>query len=173
MAWNKSLGSGFRLAAGPRLGHNAGMAAAARPEPCAFCEIIAGRLESSQVYQDGLVVAFLDIRPLTPGHLLVVPREHAAGLDDLDEGLGARVFTVAHRLAQVLRRSGLPCEGVNMFLADGAAAGQEVFHVHLHVIPRNPGDGFRLKARRRTPGRDELDAQAASVRHGVTGMPGG
>ena len=173
MAWNKSLGSGFRLAAGPRLGHNAGMAAAARPEPCAFCEIIAGRLESSQVYQDGLVVAFLDIRPLTPGHLLVVPREHAAGLDDLDEGLGARVFTVAHRLAQVLRRSGLPCEGVNMFLADGAAAGQEVFHVHLHVIPRNPGDGFRLKARRRTPGRDELDAQAASVRHGVTEMPGG
>ena len=173
MAWNKSLGSGFRLAAGPRLGHNAGMAAAARPEPCVFCEIIAGRSESSQVYQDGLVVAFLDIRPLTPGHLLVVPREHATGLDDLDEGLGARVFTVAHRLARALRRAGLPCEGVNMFLADGAAAGQEVFHVHLHVIPRNPGDGFRLKARRRTPGRDELDAQAASVRHGVTGMPGG
>ena len=186
MAWNKSLGSGFRLAAGPRLGHNAGMAAAARPEPCVFCEIIAGRSESSQVYQDGLVVAFLDIRPLTPGHLLVVPREHAAGLDDLEEGLGARVFTVAHRLARALRRSGrrrgrrhehrrsgLPCEGVNMFLADGAAAGQEVFHVHLHVIPRNPGDGFRLRARRRTPGRDELDAQAASVRHGVTEMPGG
>jgi diadenosine tetraphosphate (Ap4A) HIT family hydrolase len=173
MAWNKSLGSGFRLAAGPRLGHNAGMTAAARPQPCVFCEIIAGRSESSQVYQDGLVVAFLDIRPLTPGHLLVVPREHAAGLDDLDEGLGAQMFTVAHRLARALRRSGLPCEGVNMFLADGAAAGQEMFHVHLHVIPRNPGDGFRLKARRRTPGRDELDAQAASVRHGVTGMPGG
>jgi histidine triad (HIT) family protein len=149
------------------------MAAAARPEPCVFCEIIAGRSESSQVYQDGLVVAFLDIRPLTPGHLLVVPREHAADLDGLDEGLGARVFAVAHRLARALRRSGLPCEGVNMFLADGAAAGQEVFHVHLHVIPRNPGDGFRLKARRRTPGRDELDAQAASVHHGVAEMPGG
>ena len=83
------------------------------------------------------------------------------------------MFTVAHRLARALRRSGLPCEGVNMFLADGAAAGQEVFHVHLHVIPRNPGDGFRLRARRRTPGRDELDAQAASVRHGAAGMPGG
>jgi diadenosine tetraphosphate (Ap4A) HIT family hydrolase len=149
------------------------MAAAGQPEPCAFREIIAGRIESSQVYQDDLVVAFLDIRPLTPGHLLVVPREHAPGLEDLDEGLGARVFTVAHRLAQALRRSGLPCEGVNMFLADGVAAGHEVFHVHLHVIPRNPGDGFRLKAKRRTPARDELTAYAESVRQGVTAISGG
>jgi len=160
------------LAASLRLRHNAGMAAAGRAEPCVFCEIIAGRLESSQVYHDDLVVAFLDIRPLTPGHLLVVPREHAPGLDDLDDGLGARVFTVAHQLARALRRSGLPCEGVNMFLADGAAAGQEVFHVHLHVIPRNPGDGFRLKARWRTPGRDELDATAARVRQGIGAIAG-
>ena len=147
------------------------MAAAARPGPCVFCEIIAGRSESSQVYQDGLVVAFLDIRPLTPGHLLVVPREHAADLDSLDEGLGARVFTVAHRLARALRRSGLPCEGVNLFLADGVAAGQEVFHVHLHVIPRNPGDGFRLKARSRTPDRGELDANATRIRQGIECHP--
>jgi histidine triad (HIT) family protein len=172
MAWNKSLGSGFSLAAGLRLRHNAGMAAAGRPEPCVFCEILAGRIESSQVYQDDFVVAFLDIRPLTRGHLLVVPREHAPDLEDLDEGLGARVFTVAHQLGRALRRSGLPCEGVNMFLADGVAAGQEVFHVHLHVIPRNPGDGFRLKAKWRTPGRDELDATAARVRQGITAIPG-
>jgi histidine triad (HIT) family protein len=148
------------------------MAAADRPGLCVFCEIIAGRLESSQVYQDEHVVAFLDIRPLTPGHLLVIPRAHEPDLEDLDETLGARMFTVAHQLARALRRSRLPCEGVNMFLADGVAAGQEVFHVHLHVIPRNPGDGFRLKARWRTPGRDELDATAARIRQGVTAISG-
>jgi diadenosine tetraphosphate (Ap4A) HIT family hydrolase len=133
------------------------------PPPCVFCEILAGRLPSSRVYEDDLVIAFTDIRPLTPGHLLVIPREHAECLDELDEDLGARVFTVASRLARALRRSGF-CAGTDMFLADGVLAGQEVFHVHLHVIPRYPGDGFRLKARARTPDRDALDAMAARLR---------
>lgn len=133
------------------------------PPPCVFCEILAGRLPSSRVYEDDLVIAFTDIRPLTPGHLLVIPREHAGCLDELDEDLGARVFTVASRLARALRRSGF-CAGTDMFLADGALAGQEVFHVHLHVIPRYPGDGFRLKARARTPDRDALDATAGRIR---------
>ena len=114
----------------------------------------------------------MDVRPLTPGHLLVVPRVHAASLEVLDEDLGTRVFAVAHRLARALRNSAVPCEGVNFFLADGVPAGQEVFHVHLHVIPRTPGDGFRLKARRRTPGRDELDATAERVRSGMSSLPG-
>ena len=74
--------------------------------------------------------------------MLVVPRRHAGFLEDLDEDLGARVFRTGHRLARALRRSGLPCEGVNMFLADGEAAFQEVFDVHLHVFPRTVGDGF-------------------------------
>lgn len=133
------------------------------PPPCVFCEILAGRLPSSRVYEDDLVIAFTDIRPLTPGHLLVIPREHAGCLDELDEDLGARVFTVASRLARALRQSGF-CAGTDMFLADGALAGQEVFHVHLHVIPRYPGDGFRLKARARTPDRDALDATAGRIR---------
>jgi len=136
-----------------------------------FCDIIAGHMESSLVYSGDHVVAFLDIRPLTPGHLLVVPRAHADCLEALDEELGGRVFTVAHRLARALRTGDLPCAGVNMFLADGVAAGQEVFHVHLHLIPRNPGDGFRLKARPRTPGRGELDATAERVRQAIGALP--
>jgi len=71
-----------------------------------------------------------------------------------------------------LRNSAVPCEGVNFFLADGVAAGQEVFHVHLHVIPRTPGDGFRLKAKPRSPRRDELDATAERVREGLGSLPG-
>jgi histidine triad (HIT) family protein len=148
------------------------MAATTPPEPCVFCDIVAGRVESSMVYGDDHVVAFMDIRPLTRGHLLVVPRAHADGLDALAEDLGARIFTVAHQLGRALRQSDLPCAGVNMFLADGVAAGQEVFHVHLHVIPRNPGDGFRLKARPRTPARGELEATAERVRQAVGALPG-
>ncbi|MGD0926585.1 MAG: HIT family protein [Streptosporangiaceae bacterium] len=142
------------------------------PAPaCLFCGIIAGELTASRVYEDDHVVAFMDVRPLTLGHLLVVPRAHAASLEDLDEDPGTRVFAVAHQLARALRNSAVPCEGVNFFLADGVAAGQEIFHVHLHVIPRTPGDGFRLKARPRTPGREELDATAERVREGISSLP--
>ena len=132
--------------------------------PCVFCAIAAGRGEASRVHEDEHVVAFLDIRPVTTGHLLVVPRLHAASLETLPEDCGARVFQVAQRLTRALRRSGLPCEGVNLFLADGAVAGQEVFHVHLHVIPRTAGDGFGLRAQPSTPGHGELAAAAERIR---------
>jgi histidine triad (HIT) family protein len=140
--------------------------------PCVFCEIVAGRAESSLVHEDEHVIGFMDIRPLTQGHLLVIPRVHAPYLEDLDEDLGARMFGAAHRLARAMRRSGLPCDGVNLFLADGEAAFQEVFHVHLHVLPRTPGDGFRIKAAPRRPGRGELDLAAARVREGMRTMSG-
>lgn len=140
--------------------------------PCVFCEIIAGRAESSLAYEDEHVIAFMDVRPLTPGHLLVVPRSHADSLEALEEDLGAHLFRTGHRLARALRRSGLPCEGVNLFLADGEAAFQEVFHVHLHVLPRTPGDGLRVNAAWHHPGRAELDLAAGKVREAVRTLPG-
>jgi histidine triad (HIT) family protein len=147
------------------------MAPAAAPERCIFCEILAGRLPASFVYTGADVVAFLDIRPLTRGHLLVIPRQHADRLETLDAELGARVFTVAQQLAVRLRRSGF-CAGTNLFLADGVLAGQEVFHVHLHVIPRTQRDGFGLRAKRRgQPDRDELDATAGQIRAATGSMP--
>ncbi len=82
------------------------------------------------------------------------------------------MFRVAHRLARALRRCGLPCEGVNLFLADGEAAFQEVFHVHLHVLPRTRGDGFRIKAARCHPARPELDLAAGKVRQGLRALSG-
>ena len=140
--------------------------------PCVFCEIIAGRAESSRAYEDEHVIAFMDIWPLTHGHLLVVPRVHVDFLEALDEDLGAHLFRAGHRLARALRRSGLPCAGVNLFLADGRAAFQEVFHVHLHVLPRTAGDGFRIKAAWRRPGRRELDVTAGKVRQGMRALSG-
>jgi histidine triad (HIT) family protein len=114
-------------------------------DSCVFCNIIRGEAEASVVYEDMTCVAFMDIQPVNSGHILVVPKIHAAYLNDLDEDVGARLFRVAMRLDRALRKSGIRCEGVNLFLADGEVAGQEIFHVHLHVFPRFVGDGFGLK----------------------------
>ncbi len=139
---------------------------------CVFCAIIAGRLPSSPLYADDLVLAFLDIRPVNTGHLLVVPRAHAADLADLPEPTGSAMFAAAHRLAKALRASGLRCDGINLFLADGAVAGQEVDHVHMHVIPRFAEDGFKLSVRWLSPDRAELDATAGRIRTAMNQRPG-
>ena len=133
---------------------------------CVFCEIVAGHAPASIVFQDDRCCAFMDIQPVNPGHVLIVPVAHVAFLDDLDEETGAYLFTVAQRLSRALRRSGVRCEGVNFLLADGEAAGQEVFHVHLHVFPRFRNDGFGLRMRPDygvLPARSDLDVLAATI----------
>lgn len=101
------------------------------------------------------------------GYLLVIPKRHASHLSDLDEQLGMSMFRIAQRLAVALRSSGIPCDGVNLFPADGEAAFQEVFHVHLHVFPRTTGDGFRVDAEWRERPRAELDDAAERIRGGM------
>ncbi len=134
---------------------------------CVFCRILAGELPASFVYRDEHCAAFMDIRPVNPGHLLVVPARHATHLADLDGETAARLMRAAHDAAAALRASRLRCEGVNFFLADGEAAMQEVMHVHLHVFPRFRGDGFGLRFSpeyyTRRPDRAELDETAAAL----------
>lgn len=140
------------------------------PESCVFCSIVRGSAPASRVYTDDLVLAFMDIRPVNRGHLLVVPIVHATHLADLDEETGAHMFRIGKRLAAALRASGLPCEGTNFWLADGAPAGQEVFHVHLHVVPRFRGDGFGFHfppGYGQRPTRSELDQTAAGIRQAL------
>ncbi len=132
-----------------------------------FGRILAGEAPASFVYRDEQVAAFMDIQAVTPGHVLVVPIQPAVSLAELDEVAAAHLFVVAQRVAVALRASGLRCEGVNLFLADGAAAGQDVFHVHLHVFPRYAGDGFGLRLPPRyhhPPSRAALDEAAAQIR---------
>ncbi len=113
--------------------------------PCIFCDILAGKAPASFVFQDELCAAFMDIHPVNPGHVLVVPHRHAELLTMLDLDSAGRMMQVALIVDAALRRSDIPCEGVNLFLADGRIAGQEVPHVHLHVIPRYHGDGHHLR----------------------------
>jgi histidine triad (HIT) family protein len=131
---------------------------------CVFCDLVAGRGAVSTVYEDDRFMAFLDVAPVNPGHTLVVPKQHYSSLADLDEETGMYLFRVAQKVAHAIRHSGLRCEGVNLFLADGAAAFQEVFHVHLHVLPRFQGDSFKIDADWSIqPCRTELDETAAQI----------
>ncbi|MGQ0796873.1 MAG: HIT family protein [Methanobacteriota archaeon] len=138
---------------------------------CIFCKIVRRELPASVVREDRATFSFMDIRPMNPGHVLVVPKAHAAYLEELPAGGAGPIFEAAREIAAALRRSGIRCEAVSMYLANGREAGQEVFHVHLHMFPRFAGDGFGLRA---TPGygrverREELDGNAAKIRAALT-----
>lgn len=137
---------------------------------CVFCGIAAGAEPASVVHDDGEVLAFLTTAPVNPGHVLVVPRAHAAGLADLPPGTGVAMWRLAQALAVALRRDPAWAEGVNLHLSDGAAAGQHVGHVHLHVIPRFADDGLRITdERHEASSRAQLDDVAVRLRQTLGG----
>ncbi len=136
-------------------------------DECVFCNIVKGTLPESLVYDDEKLLAFMDIQPVTPGHVLVIPKVHASGLPDLNEETGAHMFKVGMRIADAVKRSGVKCEGVNLLLSDGRAAFQEILHVHLHIIPRFEGDNLHIgfgRQYRLKPERNELDRIASKIR---------
>lgn len=134
---------------------------------CIFCRIANHELPASVVYEDELAMAFLDIQPINPGHVLVIPKKHAASLRELPPEDAGYILQVGQILDRALHASELRCEGVFIFLADGRAAGQEVDHVHLHVFPRFKGDGFGVQLdsnHRKLPGREQLNENARAIR---------
>jgi histidine triad (HIT) family protein len=135
-------------------------------DQCIFCEIVRGTSPASFVYQDDTVVAFMDVQPITQGHMLVVPRQHAELMSEIPETVAMRTFRVARGLGQ-LARSVLGAAGVNLLVMDGEAAYQDVPHFHVHVIPRYPQDGFGLTfpdSYEHPPARAQLDAIANAIR---------
>jgi len=140
-------------------------------DQCVFCEILRGNEPASFTYQDDTVVAFMDIQPITQGHMLVMPREHAVLMTEINESAAMRTFRVARKLAAVARHT-LGASGVNLLVMDGEAAYQDVPHFHVHVIPRYAGDGFGLTfpdTYEHPPARAQLDAIATAIRN--AGMP--
>ena len=135
---------------------------------CVFCQIVDGSAPARKVYEDDAVVGFLDIKPVSRGHTLIVPRTHSAGLADLAPDDGAALMRVGQVVAAALRTTPLtrddsPADGVNLVVNDGKAAFQTVFHTHLHVIPRHRGDKLRM-ARSLLVRRDKTpDVTAATV----------
>lgn len=136
---------------------------------CVFCRIIAGEETVSIVYEDEHALAFMDIQPASPGHVLVVSREHYADLFEIPEAEAAHCLAVAKRLAPGVREA-VHAAAVNLFSANGAAGGQDVEHFHLHLIPVREGEHFELQLPRpgaAVPSRSELDVMAARVGRAV------
>jgi histidine triad (HIT) family protein len=140
---------------------------------CIFCDILSGLAPANFVHRDELCAAFMDIHPVNPGHVLVVPCKHAMLLPELDESSVRQMLWVAQRIDTALRASGIKCEGINLFMADGRTAGQDVMHVHLHVIPRFKGDGHQLRfsqAYFTLPSTAELGRNAEAIRNQMGGI---
>jgi histidine triad (HIT) family protein len=132
---------------------------------CIFCDLIHGAAEVSVCYEDGSAIAFMDIQPVNPGHVLIVPKEHYESLVDLPPDVGMHLFEVAMRLGGVVRQA-TGCEGMNMVVNSGEAAGQDVFHYHVHVIPRRRDDGFDIPLPfpgSEMPSREALEMTAARI----------
>lgn len=132
---------------------------------CIFCELIGGGGEVSTCYEDPRAIAFMDIQPVNPGHLLVVPREHYESLVDIPPAVARHLFDVVLRLGPIVRRL-TGSDGMNVIVNSGVAAGQDVFHFHVHVIPRRAGDGFDVTLPfpgAEPPDRTQLDAMAARI----------
>jgi histidine triad (HIT) family protein len=138
------------------------------PDPtthCIFCDLIAGAAEVSVCYEDASSIAFMDLQPVNNGHVLVATREHYATLAEVPEELAMHLFGVALRLAPVIRKI-TGAQGMNVVVNSGAAAGQDVPHHHVHVIPRYKGDGFDVPLPfpgSALPDRLVLDATAARI----------
>jgi histidine triad (HIT) family protein len=128
---------------------------------CIFCRIVAGEAPCARVYEDELTLALMDIFPVSRGHVLVITKEHFANIYEATSDALAAVARVARRVALAIRAELHP-EGLGAFQLNGAAAGQTVYHYHLHLLPRAPGEAFLLHGRTRAS-TAELEETAARL----------
>ena len=112
-------------------------------EKCIFCKIIKGEIPAKIIYEDEYTLALLDIKPVNPGHTLVIPKEHYVNIFDIPEETMVHVGRTVKKMALALQQ-GLGIENMNISTNNGVHAGQEVFHSHTHLVPRHVGDGRKL-----------------------------
>lgn len=110
-----------------------------REENCIFCKILSGDIPSTTVYEDESFQAILDVNPAARGHVIILPKNHAPNIFELPDEDASKIMIVAKKIASALRAA-YHCDGVNILQNNGEAAGQTVFHLHVHVIPRLKGD---------------------------------
>lgn len=136
---------------------------------CIFCKIVNGEIPASKVYEDEHVLAFLDISQVTKGHTLVIPKNHNENLYDLSEETARHLFAVIPKVTNSIKDQLKP-EGLNLLSNTGEKAGQQVFHLHLHLIPRyGKGDGFGAvwKTHQDEYTREELENIATTIAKGI------
>lgn len=112
-------------------------------ENCVFCKIIAGNIPSTTVYEDDDFKAIMDISPAAKGHIIILPKKHVANIYEMDDDLASKVLIVARKIAKAIKDE-FQYAGLNIVQNNGEAAGQTVFHYHMHLIPRNQGDKVKI-----------------------------
>ena len=130
---------------------------------CVFCRIVAKEIPATVVHEDEHTLAFMDIGQVNPGHVLVALKKHAENIFALDEAQAAAVFGAAAKVARAIRGAFEP-QGLSVYQANGAAAGQTVLHLHIHLVPRYEGDGMALTWPVKNPPREKLTEYAAKIR---------
>jgi len=133
------------------------------PGECIFCRIVRGELPAAKVHEDALTLAFMDIGQVTPGHVLVASKRHAATLLDLTPQEAGAVMQTAQRMAQAQQAAFAP-DGITLLQANGAAGGQTVAHFHLHVVARHTGDGVSFAWPRQEPDAGVIAGYAQQLR---------
>lgn len=113
---------------------------------CIFCKILRGEIGSVKIHEDQDTLSFMDVMPQSPGHCLVIPKRHAANIYEISADEAAVLVRATHRLANAVQRALKP-DGIGLYQFNGGAAGQTVFHIHFHVIPRTAGEDLKLHAR--------------------------
>jgi histidine triad (HIT) family protein len=130
---------------------------------CVFCRIVAKEIPATVVYEDEHTLAFMDIGQVNPGHVLVAVKKHAENIFALEEAQAAAVFRSAAKVARAIRGAFEP-PGLSVYQANGAAAGQTVLHLHIHLVPRYEGDGMALTWPVKNPPREKLAEYAEKIR---------
>lgn len=111
---------------------------------CIFCKISKGEIPSATVYEDDDFRVIMDISPASEGHMIILPKEHAANVYELSDEVASKIYVLAKKLAVALKEE-LDCDGINILQNNEEAAGQTVFHLHMHIIPRYFGDDINIK----------------------------
>lgn len=114
-----------------------------KDENCIFCKILAGEIPSTAVYEDDDFKAILDVNPAARGHVIILPKNHAVNIYELPDEDASKIMIVAKKIATAIEKA-YHCDGVNILQNNGEAAGQTVFHLHVHVIPRFKGDTVNI-----------------------------
>ena len=133
---------------------------------CVFCQIVSGKSPAAKVYEDDDTLAFLRIIQFGEGHTLVIPKSHRSTLYELDDSQITALSRTTLRVSRAVRDSLSP-EGLNLFQANGAVAGQTVFHVHFHILPRSSGDRLRIGVHGAATGSGDIQSIAQKIRQSL------
>ena len=129
---------------------------------CIFCKIANGEIPSATVYEDNDFRAIMDIAPASRGHIIILPKQHAANVFELSEELASKIYVVAQKIAKVVKEE-VECDGINILQNNGEVAGQTVFHLHMHVIPRFTDDGIQIKWKQQEVDQDKIKELATKL----------